>query len=65
MEDNKKLRDESEAAVSFDEGDTPIEESQRETGSDIETDAKPSAKAESGEGSAVVAGSPNQGTESR
>jgi photosystem I subunit 4 len=44
---------------------TPINESSRKTGSDVVTDAKPTAKAESGEGSAVVEGAPNQGTETR
>ncbi|MEX0270636.1 photosystem I reaction center subunit IV [Leptolyngbyaceae cyanobacterium UHCC 1019] len=44
---------------------TPINESIRRTGSNVVTDAKSTAKAESGEGSGVVEGSPNQGTETR
>ncbi len=44
---------------------TTINESTRRTGSNVVTDAKSTAKAESGEGSGVVEGSANQGTESR
>lgn len=44
---------------------TPLDPSIRKTGQGVETDAKPTAKTESGEGSAVVEGSPNQGTTSR
>lgn len=48
------------------DGNTPVDESQRKTGSNIAPDgAEGGAKPESGEGSDVVAGSPNQGTESR
>lgn len=46
-------------------GQTPLEPSIRKTGQDVETDAKPTVKTEAGEGSAVVEGAPNQGTESR
>jgi hypothetical protein len=45
---------------------TPIDEKLRRTGSNAKTDAKPTAKAESGEGSNNgVEGAPNQGTETR
>jgi photosystem I subunit IV len=44
---------------------TPVEESARRTGSNAKTDAKPTAKPESGEGSNGVEGAPNQGTETR
>lgn len=44
---------------------TPLDPEIRKTGQDVETDAKPTAKTETGEGSAVVEGAPNQGTESR
>jgi hypothetical protein len=48
-----------------DEENTPVEESQRETGQTSTNDTKSSAKPESGSNSDVVAGSPNQGTEKR
>ncbi|MBD1937185.1 photosystem I reaction center subunit IV [Microcoleus sp. FACHB-68] len=44
---------------------TPVDEATRKTGMGVKSGAKPTAKAESGEGSAVVEGSPNQGTDSR
>lgn len=44
---------------------TKLDAGARKTGSQAKGGAKPSAKAESGEGSGVVEGSPNQGTESR
>jgi photosystem I subunit IV len=44
---------------------TKLDAGARKTGVDMPTDGKPTAAPESGEGSAVVAGSPNQGTESR
>lgn len=44
---------------------TKLDAAQRRTGSQAKTNAKPGAKAESGEGSAVTEGAPNQGTESR
>ncbi|HEY9847851.1 MAG TPA: photosystem I reaction center subunit IV [Leptolyngbyaceae cyanobacterium] len=46
-------------------GSTPVEAGTRKTGQGAKSNAKPGAKAESGEGSAVVEGSPNQGTDSR
>ena len=46
---------------------TPVDEAKSKTGmgAGVNSEAKPTAKAESGEGSAVVEGSPNQGTDSR
>ena len=44
---------------------TKLDERYRKTGVDMPTDGKATAAPESGEGSGVVAGSPNQGTESR
>jgi photosystem I subunit IV len=44
---------------------TKLDAGARKTGVDMPTDGKPTAAPEGGEGSAVVAGSPNQGTESR
>ncbi len=44
---------------------TPINDSARRTGSNVKTEAKPTAKPEAGEGSNGVEGAPNQGTESR
>lgn len=44
---------------------TKIDAGARRTGSQAKGGAKTTAKAESGEGSGVVEGSPNQGTESR
>jgi photosystem I subunit IV len=44
---------------------TKLDAGARKTGVDMPTDGKPAAAPEGGEGSAVVAGSPNQGTESR
>jgi photosystem I subunit IV len=44
---------------------TKLDAGARKTGVDMATDGKPTAAPESGEGSSVVAGSPNQGTESR
>ncbi|GET40134.1 photosystem I reaction center subunit IV [Microseira wollei] len=44
---------------------TKLDAGRRKTGVDMPTDGKPTAAPESGEGSSVVAGSPNQGTESR
>ncbi len=44
---------------------TTIDERTRRTGSGSPSDAKPTAKTEAGEGSSVVEGSPNQGTEKR
>jgi photosystem I subunit IV len=44
---------------------TKLDPGRRKTGVDMPTDGKPTAAPESGEGSSVVAGSPNQGTESR
>lgn len=46
-------------------GSTPVDAGIRKTGQGAKGNTKPSAKAESGEGSAVVEGSPNQGTDSR
>lgn len=45
--------------------DTPVEESQRETGQPEDNDAKSTATPESGSNADVVVGSPNQGTEKR
>jgi hypothetical protein len=60
------MTDQQESTATPDEEQTPIDESARRTGSNVKTDAKPTAKAESGEGSNNgVAGAPNQGTESR
>lgn len=46
---------------------TPVDESKRRTGSGVKSNAKPSAKAESGsnKGDAPVEGGANQGTEQR
>lgn len=44
---------------------TPVDEATRKTGMGVKSGAKSTAKPESGEGSAVVEGSPNQGTDSR
>lgn len=44
---------------------TKLDASARRTGSQAKSGAKPAAKPESGEGSTVVEGDPNQGTESR
>ena len=44
---------------------TKLDAGRRKTGVDMPTEGKPSAAPESGEGSSVVEGSPNQGTESR
>jgi hypothetical protein len=62
MPDNK----EQSTSVTTDEGQTPVEESQRKPGANIKTDAKETAKAESGEGgNNGVVGAPNQGTPTR
>ncbi|GAB1544954.1 hypothetical protein NUACC21_76300 [Scytonema sp. NUACC21] len=44
---------------------TPVDESKRKTGMGVESEAKQSAKAESGEGSGITTGAANQGTDSR
>ncbi|MBG1242436.1 hypothetical protein [Nostoc sp. NZL] len=44
--------------------ETPVDESKRKTGDDEKSDAKPTATPEAPENDSV-AGSPNQGTESR
>ena len=44
---------------------TKLDPAARKTGEPVKDDAKATAKPESGEGSEVVEGSPNQGTESR
>lgn len=44
---------------------TPVNEASRKTGMGAKSGAKTTAKPESGEGSGVVEGSPNQGTDSR
>lgn len=63
-EDDQKVAAQTDST--FDDDDqTPIDEASRKTGTPIETGAKPTAKPEAGEGSSVVVGSPNQGTESR
>ncbi len=44
---------------------TKLDPALRQTGQGSQSDQKPTAKPETGEGSSVVQGSPNQGTESR
>jgi hypothetical protein len=62
MPDNK----EESTSVTTDEGQTPVEESARKPGSNTRTDAKETAKAESGEGANNgVVGAPNQGNPPR
>ncbi len=60
------MTDETKSTATASDEQTPIDESTRTTGSNTKTEAKPTAKAESGEGSNNgVVGAPNQGTESR
>ncbi|PSB01286.1 hypothetical protein [Merismopedia glauca] len=51
--------------VKSEEGDTPVETSDRETGQPDDSGAKSTATPESGSNPDVVIGSPNQGTEKR
>jgi hypothetical protein len=65
QESKKMLEDEKNTEVKSEEGDTPVETSERETGHSEDSDAKSSATPESGSNADVVVGSPNQGTEKR
>ncbi|MBD2343234.1 hypothetical protein [Anabaena subtropica] len=66
MSEKKKQKPNNQDATATASGgyQTPLNEDIRKTGAAIESDAKDSAKPES-PGEDDVAGSPNQGTESR
>lgn len=63
-ENKQQASDQTDSSLN-DEDQTPIDAESRKTGTSIKTDNKSTAKPEAGEGSSVVVGSPNQGTESR
>ncbi|BCL35453.1 hypothetical protein [Nostoc sp. MS1] len=64
MSEEQKQKSNSQDATASGGYQTPINEEIRKTGAAVESDAKNSAKPES-PGEDSVAGSPNQGTESR
>lgn len=47
------------------DGQTPIDERQRTTGQESDTETRSGAESEAAGGNPLVAGAPNQGTESR